>query len=417
MKTVGIIAEYNPFHNGHQYQIEQAKKLTNADYVIVVMSGNYVQRGTPAVLHKYARTEMALSHGADLVFELPVCYATASAEYFAFGAVTLLEQLGAIDYLCFGSESGDITSLTQIADFLLEEPADYQDALKLYQKEGFTFPEARTKAVCKCLQKNKENANNIKNILSSPNNILGIEYIKAIKRCGGNMIPITVKREGASYHSVNIADPYASATAIRKQLISNKANLSDVLSNLPLSTKLLLSKHLDQTSPITEDDFSTLLYYQLQQHSDTLSNYFDVSIDLANRIQNLITPSLKFSSFAELLKTKQLTQTRINRALLHILLGITSSLMEENVKNHVAYARILGFVTNSSPVIRKMKDVSSLPIITKVADAKNQLSPSAYDMLCQEIKASHLYHQIIYSKYKSTLNNEYTMGPIRITKE
>jgi cytidyltransferase-like protein len=417
MKIVGIIAEYNPFHNGHQYQIEQAKKITNADYVIVVMSGNFVQRGTPAILHKYARTEMALSHGADVVFELPVCYATASAEYFAFGAVTLLDQLGAIDYLCFGSECGDTASLTQIADFLLEEPAEYQNALKLYQKEGLTFPEARTKAVCKHLQKEQENADNIKNILSSPNNILGIEYIKAIKRCGSKMIPITIKREGAGYHSDDIAESFASATAIRKQLNQQEVNLSSVLSKLPLSTNRLLTKHYDKTSPITEDDFSSLLYYQLVQQSQDLTKYFDVSTDLANRIQNLISPSLSFTSFAETLKTKQITQTRINRALLHILLGITTPCMQENVKDHITYARILGFVTNSSEVLRKLKEVSSLPIITKVADAKHQLSPRAYDMLYQEINATHLYHQIIYSKFKTTMNSEFTMGPIRVTKE
>lgn len=414
MKIVAIIAEYNPFHKGHQYQIEQAKKLTNADYIVVVMSGNYVQRGTPAILHKYARTEMALSHGVDVVFELPVSYATASAEYFAFGAVSLLEQLGAIDYLCFGSECGDITSLTQIADFLLEEPAEYQHLLKLYQKDGLTFPEARTKAICKSLHKEQENVDNIKNILSSPNNILGIEYIKAIKRCGGKMIPITVKREGAAYHSENIAEPFASATAIRKQLINKEMDLSIVLSDLPLSTNRLLTKHLDKSSPITEDDFSTLLYYQLVQHSHELAKYFDVSSDLANRIQNLLTPTLSFSSFAERLKTKQMTQTRINRALLHILLRITSKAMKDNMKEQVVYARILGFQSSSSQVLRQLKVVSPIPIITKVADAKKQLSPRAYAMLCQEISATHLYHQVIYSKYKTLLNSEFTMGPIRI---
>jgi predicted nucleotidyltransferase len=412
MKIVGIIAEYNPFHRGHQFQIEQAKKLTKADYVVVVMSGNFIQRGTPAILHKYARTEMALSHGVDVIFELPVCYATASAEYFAYGAVSLFDQLGAIDYLCFGSECGDLSILTKIADLLLTEPISYQEALKLYLKEGYTFPKARTQALCKLMQGCLEGFCDIETILSSPNNILGIEYIKAIKKRQSNIIPITIKREGASYHSNNIAEPYCSATAIRKHLVDPGSCKLTSFSDLPLATNRFITAQYGKVFPIVEEDFSVLLYHQLLQHADELTNYFDVPIDLAHRIRNLLTPSLSFLEFAQALKTKQLTQTRINRALLHILLGITTTYMNESLLSQTSYARILGFVTNSSEVLRKLKSASVLPMITKVADAKNLLEPTQYSMLLHDINATHLYHQVIYSKFKFSIPDEYTMGPI-----
>lgn len=413
MKIVGIIAEYNPFHLGHQYQIEQAKRLTGADYVISVMSGNYVQRGTPAFLHKYARTEMALSHGVDVVLELPVCYATASAEYFAYGAVSLFHQLGCIDYLCFGSECGDLAILTQIADLLLTEPTSYRDNLKLYQKEGATFPEARTKALCEYLKGSLNDLDLIQSILSSPNNILGIEYIKALKKCKSPIEPITIKREGASYHSDHITEPFASATAIRKHLTNQDMKPMLSLTDLPTATKRILTKDYKNTYPIIADDFSSVLYYQLLLNLNHLTDYFDVTSDLANRIQNLLTPALTFSDFAQILKTKQFTQTRINRALLHILLGITTSNLKDFVSNNTSYARILGFTADSNGVLKDLKRYSAIPMITKVADAKNTLKPMEYSMLQQEINATHLYHQVMYTKFHTSIPNEYTMGPIR----
>lgn len=414
MKTVGIIAEYNPFHLGHQFQIEKAKQLTGADYVIIVMSGNYVQRGTPAILHKYSRTEMALFHGVDLVLELPVCYATASAEYFAYGAISMFHQLGCIDYLCFGSECGDISVLTQIAEVLSTEPISYQENLKIYLKEGCSFPEARTKALCKHLHGDFKDLEMLQNVLSSPNNILGIEYMKAIKKCKSNIKPITVKREGASYHSDNISETFASATAIRKHLTSIEEKNSINFPDLPSATKSILAKEFLKTYPIIEDDFSTLLFYQLLQNSSHLADYFDVTSDLAHRIQNLLEPSLSFQAFAQILKTKQLTLTRINRALLHILLGITTLTMEDYLTNSTSYARILGLKTESSNVVNKLKRNSSIPIITKMADAKNLLNSKEYSMLQLEINASHLYNQVVYSKYKTKIKDEYIMGPIRM---
>src|SRR5690554_4412644 len=194
MKVVGIIAEYNPFHNGHQHHILEAKKQTGADYVIVVMSGNFVQRGAPSIINKYSRAKAALESGADLVFELPVIYSTASAQYFSLGAISLLDKLGLVDYVCFGSESGDIESLTYIAKYLHNNSYEYNKDINNLMKNGITFPEARQIAI-------KNNNNTIDdNVISSPNNILGIEYIKAILELNSNIIPVSISRIESAYH-------------------------------------------------------------------------------------------------------------------------------------------------------------------------------------------------------------------------
>ena len=213
MKIVGLIAEYNPFHNGHRYHIEQAKKITGADHAVVVMSGDYVQRGIPACMPKRLRAEMALKCGASAVFELPVCYATGSAELFAEGAVSLLDRLGIVDTLVFGSECNDLESLSQIADLLVEEPELYRTVLRFHLKNGASYPMARQEAVSACLR-----GNHCSFLLNDPNNILGIEYLKALKRQKSRIIPYTIARRGAHYHDPDLHDSYSSASAIRSLL-------------------------------------------------------------------------------------------------------------------------------------------------------------------------------------------------------
>ena len=197
MRTVGIIAEYNPFHTGHEYHIRKARELSGADYVIVVMSPDFVQRGEPAVFDKYTRTRMALQGGADLVIELPVCYATGSAEYFAEGATALLDSLGTVNTLCFGGESDDISLFQNIADILIQEPKEYTDLLRSFLKQGMTYPQARCQALSHYLKNQISDPSSsallpdqcklpdletVTDFLSTPNNILGIEYCKALKK-------------------------------------------------------------------------------------------------------------------------------------------------------------------------------------------------------------------------------------------
>ena len=216
MKVAGIIAEYNPFHKGHQYHIEETRKQTGADYVIAVMSGDYVQRGEPAIADKYMRTRMALSGGADLVIEMPVIYATASAEYFATAGIGILDRLGCVDYLSFGSEWADVEDYSSYATLFLEEPEEYRQILQEQLKRGKSFPEARAFTAGKLLFDSKPET--AVEFLKEPNHILGLEYIKALRRRNSSIQPITVKRKGNHYHEKILAEEYSSATSIRREL-------------------------------------------------------------------------------------------------------------------------------------------------------------------------------------------------------
>lgn len=213
MKTVGLITEYNPFHNGHLYHIERARELTGADRVVIVMSGDYVQRGTPALLSKHSRAHMALLNGASAICELPVCYASGSAEFFAQGAISILEGLGCIDTLCFGSECGELSVLQHIAQLLLSESDTYSHMLQDALKKGHSFPAARHQALEKLTGETF-----VSQILSEPNNILGIEYLKALKKQNSRMVPYTLKRDSSGYHDTKLQPQSSSASAIRNAL-------------------------------------------------------------------------------------------------------------------------------------------------------------------------------------------------------
>ena len=413
MKTVGIIAEYNPFHQGHRYQLEQAKLLTGASKAVVVMSGNFVQRGIPAIIDKYARTKMALSHGADLVIELPVSYATVSAETFAYAGISILDRLGFVDSVCFGSECGDITMLTHLADILLEEPILYRQELKKELKSGMSFPRARTKALLNFIKakeiKGHDQAS-FELLLNSPNNILGIEYMKAIRKRKSKLNAVTIKRQGAGYHDSDISLPNASATAIRSVL--TKEDLSSLPEDLPLETKMLLNQEYEKTYPIFRNDFTSLLYYKLSMETEeVLTAYADVTPELANRILKNLTYAKSYDDFCQALKTKELTLTRINRGLLHILLSIPK------VPNlEVCYGRILGFRTSATSLLRIAARENKIPLIVKTANAKLLLNKEEYELFEQDIRAAHLYHQMIFQKFHTILPDEYTRGPI-ILKE
>lgn len=396
MKTVGLITEYNPFHNGHKYHIEQAKKLTKADYVVVVMSGNFTQRGIPSIIDKYTRTEIALQCGADLVFELPSYFATSSAENFAYGSINILEQLGFIDTICFGGEYDDLNVFQTVARILNEEPKEYKELLTKALKNGDSFPTARQKALYSLLSDEE-----ILPLLSSPNSILGIEYLKALKRLNSPIKPYILKRKGAGYSDSTLSDTsFSSATAIRAHLEEKKdfCRLSSVMPNEAFS---ILKQKIGQGFPILPNDFSILLYYKLRTSSkEEILQFLDVSEELADRIYKQLDKFESFEQFAIQLKTKQYTLTRINRCLLHILLNIKKPIPESS------YVRLLGFRKGASFLL-KQANKEKLPIITKTADAKYQLSPDSYRSFCQDIACNDLYNHIVYDKYKVKLQNEY----------
>lgn len=413
MKTVGLITEYNPFHNGHAYHIEKAKMLTGADRVIVVMSGDFVQRGAPAVMPKHLRAESALLSGASLIIELPVCFATGSAEYFAQGAISLLNQLGCIDSICFGSECGDLHLLKEIAQLLADEPIEYQAALKQALKEGASFPAARQKALNIYSDKYSE-------ILASPNNILGIEYLKALAKIHSKIEPFTIKRIGAGYHDMDIDGQFSSATAIRSDIYqladvnssSESIPLTHIQTQVPSSCHELMKKNYQIRYPIKSDDFSLLLKAKLlSETAGSLSHYLDISPELANRILRLRNDYLSFEQFCDLLKTKELTRSRISRSFIHVLLGITNDWLTA-MKAPASYARILGFRRDHADLLGILKRTSDIPLITSPARAV--LADTAYQMLELDIYASDLYESVITDLYGTPFHNELTKQIIKI---
>ena len=413
MKTVGLITEYNPFHNGHAYHIEKAKMLTGADRVIVVMSGDFVQRGAPAVMPKHLRAESALLSGASLIIELPVCFATGSAEYFAQGSISLLNRLGCIDSICFGSECGNLHLLKEIAQILADEPIEYQAALKQALKEGASFPAARQEALNIYSDKYSE-------ILASPNNILGIEYLKALAKIHSKMEPFTIKRIGAGYHDMDIDGQFSSATAIRSDIYqltdvnssSESLPLTHIQTQVPSSCHELMKKNYQTRYPVKADDFSLLLKAKLlSETAGSLSHYLDMSPELANRILRLRNDYLSFEQFCDLLKTKELTRSRISRSFIHVLLGITNDWLTA-MKAPAPYAKILGFRRDHADLLGILKRTSDIPLITSPARAV--LADTAYQMLELDIYASDLYESVITDLYGTPFHNELTKQIIKI---
>ena len=429
MKIVGLIAEYNPFHNGHLYHIQEAKRVTGADTAIVVMSGDYVQRGVPSIMPKQLRAEMALKCGAAAVFELPVCYATGSAEYFATGAVSLLDRLGIVDSICFGSECNDLKAMQHIASVLSEEPAEYRRLLKKHLKSGASYPTARFSAMTEY-----SSSSMYADILKDPNNILGIEYLKALKKLGSSIRPYTIRRQGSHYHEENLSsDSFSSASAIRSLLAHSgsalrteraggtfddppfSSILSDLEDQVPFSCLELLKDYHRVTYPVYQNDFSILLKYKLlNKHAGSLIRYMDVSEELAHRICAQLDNFFNYKQFCDLLKTREITQTRINRALLHIMLGTKKEALSEYIDGgYHYYARLLGFRKDRAKVLSRIAKESPLPLLAKLSDSI-ELPAAGQRMLRNDILASNLYMSVVTDKYKTAFQNEYRQGLIKI---
>ena len=260
--VLGIIAEYNPFHNGHLYQLNSSKSITNSDYSIAIISGNFTQRGDVAIVDKWTRAQMALENGIDLVIELPTVYAISSAENFASGAVKILDSLGIVNFLSFGSECNDISILSQVTDVLVDEPPEYKTLLSHELDKGVSFPKARERALMMYLNDVRRFAS----VLSSPNNILGIEYLKALKRQKSPMQPITIQRKDSKYNDDTIPtdSQFASATALRKLCATHH---SDILQRfMPEASYNLLSSAMENGNIVKSlSDFDKLIIYTLRK--------------------------------------------------------------------------------------------------------------------------------------------------------
>ncbi|MGN0354061.1 MAG: nucleotidyltransferase [Muricoprocola sp.] len=421
MNITGIIAEYNPFHTGHAYHLEHARRITGADYIVVVMSGNYVQRGEPALIDKYHRTEMALDGGADLVLELPLRCACGSAEYFAKGAVSLLESLGCVTHLCFGSETTDLSVLEQAAALLTKEPEHYRAALQECLKKGYSFPKARFEALKHCIT-------NLPESMKEPNSTLGIEYLKSLKQLDSSMIPVAIPRIGNGYHDHDLTKEFASATSLRSSILKSTSSpfpglSEEMLDYLTASGRRILSENYQVCYPVCTEDFSDFLQYRLifADSWEDFADIYDISEELAKRIFNLRFQYHGFDSFVQLLKTKNQTELHLRRALLHIILQLKKPTSKD--MGLASYGRILGFKKESSPLLRLIKDRSSIPLISKMADAKKILSEYPYENSSrnqqaltefeESLKASHLYESILQQKFSKNFQTEFQYQIVR----
>lgn len=427
MSVAAIIAEYNPMHKGHEYLIERARELTGADYVIVVMSGDFVQRGAPAVMNKYMRTELALIGGADLVLELPVYYSTSSAELFAGGAVSLIDSLNIVDYLCFGVECDDMELLYELAEVSVFNVEKYDDLIARYVEEGFSYAKAESMAILGIIS-NDENsvyakalsyeASELENILLSPNNTLAISYIKSLISMNSNIRACGIKRIASDYNDNSVGA--LSSSAVRKELIDG--NFPPLKEQLSEDMYDYLSAYLDATFPIALDDYSDILLYKIMDIVYgsgnnlkasgilKLSEYLDVSESLAARIINNLNDYKSFSQFIAILKTKDMTYARISRALMHIVLNIRKTNLQKYVFNDMSlYARILGFRKDSTGIMSLMKEYSTIPVISKLADADDFIeSELTKKLLNENTYASELYGHVATAKFGTTFIPEYS---------
>lgn len=422
MSISGLIVEYNPFHNGHQYHLDMSKKYTKSEYTIAVMSGQFLQRGEPALFNKWYRTEMALKAGADMVIELPTVYSCQSADLFSYGAVQLLENLGIIDYLVFGTEWNNIEDLKMISQVLAFEPNKYKELLKKELKKGISFPSARSKALEKYITITHIGKINVASIIQHPNNILGIEYIKWLFKFQSKIIPKTITRIGSNYHDKNLHNPFASATAIRNQLLNGKTSLKDLKKDLkdfiPSSSLDIIQKALEnQFIPAQLKDMSkSILSIVFRKNADDLKHFLDVKEGLDSRMIHWLTTN-SLEEYINLVKTKRYTRTRIQRILCHILLDLTKKdiqLFREN--NGVQYIRILGFSSKGREILPLLKKKCQIPIITNLSKSYRTLNPIQRKMIDFDILATNLYniHFLKSTNYKK--NMDFYYSPIMIDK-
>ncbi len=368
MRVLGIVAEYNPFHNGHLYHLEQSLKITDATHSVAVMSGNFMQRGEPSIVNKWARAEMAVSAGIDLVIELPVVYACRSAESFALGAVNIMDGIGVVDCICFGSETGDIAELKSISDILVNEPWDFKLHLKRFLSEGLSYPSARALALEKYME---TSAGTLHNLIKSPNNILAVEYLKAVQRLGSRIQCYTLKRFAAGYHSVKTNGRIASATAIRNQLLNNNAINLRIEKTVPRAALNILKRELTLgRGPVHNDLFSLPVIGEIRRHEAVgLKKYPGVTEGLENRIWNAARKNRTISRMLDQIKSKRYTHTRLRRISTYILLGIYQDLLLQlEGLNYPCYARVLALNERGREVLKKAGRLSRIPIITKTSN-------------------------------------------------
>jgi len=415
MKILGIITEYNPFHNGHLYHLFKAKEITGADYVVAVMSGNFLQRGEPAIINKWARTKMALNAGVDLVIELPFVFSTQDANGFAFGAIKLLDSLQIIDYLCFGCETDNLDTLYSVSNFLHIEPQKYKELIVHNSKNGYEFPRARAQALCEYHRifgiddLEKISPLELSKLLKYPNNILALEYIKHLINLKSKIKPIAIKRIGAGYHQKNIKGKISSATSIRNEILNSLGSpktdlfiLNDkIKSTIPQSGFPILENELREgRGPITSDSFRQYIIATLRRMSlEDISRVQGVTEGLENRIKKASLKSCTVEQLINSIKTRRYTRTKIQRIILHLIMNLSKKDVKTFNKCGPLYARVLGFSKKGKTLLRTIKKSSSTPLISKLSNylrqtisgENNNVRNRLIKMLDHDILATDIY--------------------------
>jgi predicted nucleotidyltransferase len=411
MSTVGVIVEYNPLHNGHLYHLQQSIKITAADNVVAVMSGHFLQRGEPALADKWARTEMALRAGCDLVLELPVAYSSQPAQWFAYGAVSILDATGVVDSVCFGSESGDLESLAYMASLLTEEPPEFVNELGARLKEGLPYPSAFTAAAKAYLQ--GKGLDGLAFSLEQPNHTLGLHYLIALRKINSSITPYSLRREKSGYGQSDITDTrIASATALRKVLLGESGSLEQLASYVPASTTEILLREMNAgRAPIHWEHYARPLFHELfRQDEKQISAYAEVSEGLEHRIRDVLAglPEFTVGALLDALKTKRYTRTKLQRMLLRILLGQHKELLNaERLATGIEYIRVLGFNERGQRLLHEMRNKAKVPIVTSAAKGD-------WPYLRLDANASAVYSLAFRHSDSSEAMRDYTKPPIRL---
>ena len=387
-RVLGIIGEYNPFHNGHLYHMMQSIEQTNSNYTVCVISGNFVQRGNTSIVDKWTKAEMALKGGADLVIELPTVYSVSSAENFAEGAVKLLNNLGIVDNISFGMEAKDISLLNNIATVLYQEPKDYVTILNHELSKGISFPKARENAVMMYLNDIKKYIN----VMTSSNNILAIEYLKALKKLRSTMYPVGITREKVLYNDEFIVDDFASATAIRRMI--TRREYEEIRKVMPKFSYNIMANNVNQGKYVIDlSIFQKEILYTLRKMSVAeIAELPDVSEGLENAIKNASDSCNSLVDLISIVKSKRYTQTRIQRILVYALLGITKKDMEISKKIN-PYIRILGVSNRGKTLISEITRLgNNVPVITSVKKFMTESKNKNLKRLLQiDINATDIY--------------------------
>ena len=410
-RVLGIIAEYNPFHNGHMYHLQKAKEQSGADFVICVMSGNFVQRGNTSIIDKWTKAKMALANGVDLVIELPTIYSVASAEGFSLGAIKLLNNLKIVDAISFGTETSDFAALNNISSIVNEEPMKYKSILNSELKKGLSFPKARENALMLYLNDNKR----YDNILNTPNNILAIEYLKALKKIKSTIQPIPVKREKVYYNDNVIVDEFASATAIRK-LLKNE-DFSEIRKVVPKSTYQILKKETELGNVVLDlSRYEKEIIYNLRRMTvSEIAELPDVNEGLEHSLKNAANYSNDITNLINIVKTKRYTVTRIQRILICALLGITKRDVGM-AKKAEPYIRVLGFNEKGKELISRInKQNPKATVITSVKKFQDKNNNNKNSKIYKRLLDIDIFSTNVYTmacKSESLANLDYTKNMV-----